>query len=325
MDQQNVIVPRKTVRTRPPTLSARVAALEAANAALQQANDRLQQQLADSEIELNATVDEFVRAEEETQRAKRETERAKEDAVRANTVKSAFLASMSHELRTPLNAVLNFSQFISSGMLGPVNDEQIDMLDKITGSGKHLLNLINDVLDISKIESGSLRLFVEDNVDLTQEVKAVADTGRALLKDKPVELKVNLPAEIAKITADRRRVRQILLNLVSNACKFTDTGEVLITVESRDTEIQFSVKDTGPGIAAEDHVTIFEAFRQTDVGVRQGSGTGLGLAISKRLAEAHGGRLWLDSHLGAGATFYVAIPFQSATLTALKQEATRGI
>lgn len=352
---QNVVAPRKGTRKRPNT-STRVAGLEAANAklanantslqqqlhdsqtelkaristlesektALEAVNAKLQQQLRDSEIELKATIDEFLRAEEETQRAKHETEVAREQAERANMVKSAFLASMSHELRTPLNAVLNFSQFISSGMLGEVNTEQIEMLDKITGSGKHLLNLINDVLDISKIESGSLRLFVEDNVDLMQEVRAVADMGRALLKDKPVELKLNAPSEVPTITADRRRVRQVLLNLISNACKFTDAGEVVISVAPHAHEIHISVKDTGPGIAAEDHDTIFEAFRQSNAGLRQGSGTGLGLAISRRLAEAHGGRLWLESHLGAGATFTVAIPLHAAAPTVLKQEASHG-
>jgi signal transduction histidine kinase len=321
--EQNLVSPRKATRSKATTLASRIAALEAENATLRQTNAKLQQQLQDSEIELKATIDEFLRAEEETEAAKRETERAKEEAERANTVKSAFLASMSHELRTPLNAVLNFSQFISSGMLGEVNNEQIDMLEKITSSGKHLLNLINDVLDISKIESGSLRLFVEPNVDLVQEVKTVADIGRALLKDKQVELKLDIPADVPKITADRRRIRQVLLNLVSNACKFTDAGEVSISVEKHDQEVRVLVKDTGPGIAAQDHNTIFEAFRQTDAGIRQGAGTGLGLAISRRLAEAHGGKLWLESQLGAGATFFVAIPLK-AVAPATKPEAAHA-
>lgn len=299
----------------------KVAALEATLAALQRDKAKLEQQLQDSAIELEATVDEFNRATEEIEQARRETERAKEDAERANTVKSAFLASMSHELRTPLNAILNFSQFLASGMLGDVNAEQIDMLNKITSSGKHLLNLINDVLDISKIEAGSLRLFVEADVDLLPEAQAVADTGRILLKDKAVELKLEVAPDIPKIIADKRRIRQILLNLVSNACKFTDTGTVVVTLSAKDDEVLVSVKDTGTGIAPEDFEAVFEAFRQTRTGLHHGTGTGLGLTISRRLAEAHGGRLWLESEIGVGSTFYVALPVKSPALVQLMKEA----
>lgn len=298
--------------------------LETELADLRRENARLAQQVADDAIELEATIDEFIRAKEEVERAKAETERAKEAAERANSVKSAFLASMSHELRTPLNAILNFSQFVASGMLGPVNEEQIDMLEKITSSGKHLLNLINDVLDISKIESGSLRLFLEDNVDLTPEAQAVADTAKALVAGKPVQLALNVAPNLPRLIADKRRIRQIMLNLVSNACKFTETGRVVISLDTTDDEIRFSVQDTGPGIAREEFGLLFESFRQTRVGARQGSGTGLGLVISKRLAEAHGGRLWLESEVGVGSTFYVALPIVSAELTALLKESTNA-
>lgn len=251
---------------------------------------------------------------------------AREQAERADSVKSAFLASMSHELRTPLNAVLNFSQFLASGMLGSVNDEQIDMLKKITSSGKHLLNLINDVLDISKIEAGSLRLFFEDDVDLTEEVEAAADIGRAILKEKQVEvgLNVEIAPDVPLLHADRRRLRQILINLVSNACKFTEVGEITISLYAQGDEVCMSVKDTGPGIAPEDFELIFEAFRQTVVGIHQGAGTGLGLTISKRLAEAHGGRLWIESVVGSGSTFHVALPFSPKSAPQLEKEAVYG-
>jgi signal transduction histidine kinase len=292
-------------------------ALRSSAEALQRTNTKLEQQLKDTNVELDATVDEFMRVTEEV-------EQAKADAERANTVKSAFLASMSHELRTPLNAVLNFSQFVSSGMLGPVNDEQIAMLEKITFSGKHLLSLINDVLDISKIEAGSLRLFVEEDVDLVPEAEAAADTGRALLEEKPVKLQLEVAPDLPHILADKRRVRQILLNLVANACKFTESGSVTISLRSEDQEVHFSVKDTGPGIAPEDRETIFEAFRQTKIGMTQGSGTGLGLTISKRLAEAHGGRLWLESEVGVGSTFHVVLPVHSPVLAQMMQEAESG-
>ena len=243
---------------------------------------------------------------------------AKEEAEKANRVKSQFLAAMSHELRTPLNAILNFSQFLACGMLGEVNDEQVDMLNKVTASGKHLLSLINDVLDISKIESGALTLFVEDGVDLRDELRVVETSGRALLGDKPVTLTVSVDEDVPLIVGDRRRIRQIMLNLVSNACKFTDRGRVIIHLQqTTDGEVLLTVQDTGPGIAPEDHAAIFETFRQTEAGLRHSEGTGLGLPISLRLAEAHGGRLWFDSTLGQGATFYVALPVRSLHLLTL--------
>ena len=149
---------------------------------------------------------------------------AKEEAEQANEVKSHFLAAMSHELRTPLNAILNFSQFVSTSMLGPVNDEQVEFLNKITSSGKHLLSLINDVLDISKIESGALTLFIEEGIDLRTELRTVEDAGRAILNNKPVQLSVDVQENLPLVAGDRRRIRQIMLNLVSNACKFTGDG-----------------------------------------------------------------------------------------------------
>lgn len=246
-----------------------------------------------------------------------ETEMAKEDAEKANQVKSQFLASMSHELRTPLNAILNFSKFLSSGMLGEINSEQKDVAEKISASGRHLLNLINDVLDISKIESGSLRLFVEDDVDLNEAAQHVADAARALLVNKPVNLALDIERNLPEMVGDKRRITQIMLNLVSNACKFTDTGSVSISLHQQDATVEFAVRDTGPGIAPEDYETIFESFRQTETGLRQGEGTGLGLPIARRLAEAHGGRLWLESQPGKGTTFFLNLPIRSEDLLAL--------
>jgi signal transduction histidine kinase len=211
---------------------------------------------------------------------------------------------------------LNFTQFVSTGMLGDVNGEQVDMLDKVVHSGKHLLSLINDVLDISKIESGALKLFVETNVDLAKECQSVSDTARTLLNGKSVALSVEIAADLPLITGDKRRIRQIMLNLVSNACKFTETGSIRIALEQQRDNLQFSVSDSGPGIAPEDAELVFEVFRQTETGLRQGEGTGLGLPISQRLAEAHGGKLWFESTPGQGSTFYLSLPVNSPKLQA---------
>jgi signal transduction histidine kinase len=256
-------------------------------------------------------------AHQETERLYAEQVQLTEQLRELDNVKSRFLASMSHELRTPLNAVLNFSKFVATGMLGPVNDRQADALNKSINSGKHLLALINDVLDISKIESGMLTLFIEADIDLKAEIQAIGATAETLLAEKPdVHLIRVLPDTMPLIVGDRRRIHQILLNLVSNACKFTKQGSVTIGAETKGKLILLSVKDTGPGIAQTDQEIIFEPFRQTAHGLSQGGGTGLGLAIAKRLAEAHGGKLWVDSAPGAGASFFVQLPLQSEVLKA---------
>jgi signal transduction histidine kinase len=288
--------------------------LQATILALQETNRRLEQELQDLTIELAATTDEFVRATEEVKRAK-------EEAERASTIKSAFLASMSHELRTPLNAVINFTRFVIDGDTGPVNEQQAELLTEVVNSARHLLNLINDVLDMSKIESGTLNLFVEEEVDVNTLLKSILTTGQSLLAGKPVRLEADIEQNLPLIRADRQRILQILLNIVSNACKFTEEGQITIHARREGDEIVIGVKDTGPGIAPEDQALVFEAFKQTSTGLRQGGGTGLGMPIAKNLAEAHGGRLWLTSVHGQGAEFYVAIPLQ---LDAARQVAALG-
>lgn len=231
-----------------------------------------------------------------------------------DTMKSQFMASMSHELRTPLNAILNFTQFVASGLFGPVNERQVDALTKSVSSGEHLLTLINDILDITKIEAGMMELFVEDDVDVTHELKTVIGVAESLSAEKPVKLVIDIDKTLPKIVGDKRRIRQILLNLVSNAAKFTDVGSITISAHRENGDILFKVKDTGPGISAEDQEIVFQSFRQTQAGLQKSSGTGLGLPIAKRLAEAHGGRLWMESKVGSGSTFYVVLPIYSETL-----------
>jgi signal transduction histidine kinase/HAMP domain-containing protein len=245
---------------------------------------------------------------------------AREMAEQSNKVKSQFLASMSHELRTPLNGIINFTRLVADGMLGPVTEKQTEMLLKAVANSKHLLALINDVLDISKIEAGSLSLLIDNDVNINEELNAVIDNAKGLLHDRSVELIVDVDEKLPLMRADRRRIRQIFLNLVANACKFTETGSITISAHVQGDQIIFAIQDTGPGIAPEDHDLIFETFRQSESGLRKGGGTGLGLPISRRLAEAHGGRLWLNSFPGKGAIFYVSLPIQSDLLQAPTKE-----
>jgi signal transduction histidine kinase len=240
---------------------------------------------------------------------------ALQQAERANAVKSSFLASMSHELRTPLNAVINFTKFVVKGVMGPINERQQQTLNTVISSAQHLLSLINDVLDMSKIESGALNLFVEDNVDLNEILKDATTTAQSLLDEKPVELRLEVRDELPLMVGDRQRLLQIMLNIVSNACKFTENGSITIRAFQENGHVELAVADTGPGIPIEDQPAVFEPFKQTETGLRQGGGTGLGMPISKSLVEAHGGSIRLESTPGQGTTFYVTLPVKSDKLT----------
>jgi len=238
----------------------------------------------------------------------REIEEARHEAERSNQVKSSFLASMSHELRTPLNACINFTKFVVNGVMGPINDRQKDALVQVVDSSEHLLDLINDVLDMSKIESGSLRLFVQDDIDLTHILIKAAETAKALTSEKDVEINLQIDDHLPLITGDKQRLYQVMLNLVSNACKFTNDGEITISGHLSENSVLIDVKDTGPGILTEDYENVFQPFKQTNTGLRSGGGTGLGLPITKSIVEAHQGKIWIESCIGQGTTFHITLP-----------------
>ena len=267
-------------------------------------------------IERRATEDALQKAnailEERIHERTAELEVAKEEAEHANSVKSAFLASMSHELRTPLNAIINFAKFLKKGIPGPMNEEQEELAGGIADSGQHLLNLINDVLDMSKIEAGSLKLYIESDINFSQIINTAIDYTSPLLAEKPVVIQKDMPDNLPLISGDRKRLLQILLNILSNACKFTEEGHVKISVQNNFDHFLVSVEDTGHGIAIEDTDHVFSSFAQTESGLRQGGGgTGLGMPICKKLVEAHDGRIWFESELGSGTTFFVELPLQT--------------
>ncbi|HSF83776.1 MAG TPA: ATP-binding protein [Anaerolineales bacterium] len=230
-------------------------------------------------------------------------------------LKSAFLANMSHELRTPLNSILGFAQVILEGIDGPLTEDMENDLGLIAKNGKYLLNLINDVLDMAKIEAGRMSLTLE-SFDLRELIEDVLDTTSPLARHKELYLSLEAnPLENWGITADRFRLRQILLNIVGNAIKFTEQGGVTVKAEKRETQILVCIQDTGIGIPPERLEDIFEAFSQVDTSTtRKVGGTGLGLPISRRLVELHGGRLWAESsgHSGEGSIFWLELPVETS-------------
>ncbi len=236
---------------------------------------------------------------------------AQREAEEANRVKSRFLANMSHELRTPLNSILNFAELVADGDLGPVTESQTDALNEVVNNGDHLLSLINDILDLTKIEVHMMELFIQD-VELNPMLDSVLSTARVLVKDKPeITIKTEIEPGLPVIKGDKRRIRQVLLNLINNAVKFTTEGSISIIARRQDHQIYLAVRDTGIGIAPEDQQLVFESFRQTNQGLIAGSGAGLGLAISKNLVESHGGTMRLESTVGQGSTFSFTLPVAS--------------
>jgi len=243
-------------------------------------------------------------------------EEQKETADRLSEMdklKTRFLANMSHELRTPLNSIIGFSRVILKGIDGPLTEMQETDLNAIYNSGQHLLGLINDILDLSKIEAGKMELNF-DEVDLKPMIKGVMSSAVGLVKDRPIELVQYVPDDLPNIWADATRLRQVLLNLVSNATKFTEEGMITLTADYDDEWITIRVIDTGVGIPEEKLENIFEEFTQVDGSATRGvGGTGLGLPISRHFVEMHGGKITVNSELGIGSTFTVTLPTYTQT------------
>ncbi|MEA5115826.1 MAG: ATP-binding protein [Geobacteraceae bacterium] len=268
-------------------LREEMAVRQSAEEALRQLNAQLEQRVAERTLQLSE---------------------AKERAEVADRLKSAFLATMSHELRTPLNSIIGFTGILQQGLAGPLNEEQKKQMDMVRNSASHLLELINDVLDLSKIEAGQLTLAV-NSFDLRASVEKVSKTVQPLAEAKGLDLEIRIDEDVSTINSDQRRVEQILLNLLSNAVKFTEKGMILVKCFMTERGACISVTDTGIGISDKDLCHLFKPFRQLDSGLtRRFDGTGLGLSICSRLAECLGGEIGVESIAGKGSTFSVILP-----------------
>jgi signal transduction histidine kinase len=279
----------------------------------------LKQRLFDPFAELNAQLSD---ANQRLQEANTALQESYLKVKEANRLKSEFVANISHELRTPLNAIIGFTKVILNEIDGPLSDMQREDLSAIYSSAQHLLTLVNDILDLSKIEAGKMELHKEW-VEVKELVYGVMATTLTLVGDKDIKLIERIAEGLPPVYVDRTRIRQVILNLLSNAAKFSERGTIVLSVDRlvETVEVQdgyrpelfllFTVADTGIGIAPEDIPIVFEEFRQVDSSLaRQVEGTGLGLPISKRLVEMHGGRLWVESRVGIGSRFCFTLPFQ---------------
>jgi GAF domain-containing protein/anti-sigma regulatory factor (Ser/Thr protein kinase) len=248
----------------------------------------------------------------------REIEQKSRELEEASQHKSQFLANMSHELRTPLNAILGYTELIVDKIYGEVPEKISEVLERVQKSGQHLLGLINDVLDLSKIEAGQLTLGLSD-YSFNDVVQAVVSSVGSLAAEKQLRLTVDVAPDLPVGRGDERRITQVLMNLVGNAIKFTEAGEVTVRVSASDGTFLVAVADTGPGIREEDRQKIFEEFQQSDSSpTKTKGGTGLGLAIAKRIVEMHGGRIWVESMLGMGSTFFFSVPVHAGEQMASK-------
>ena len=272
-------------------------------------------EFGDQAVRLNRMSGEIGRLVEEQQRAADSLRRLNGRLEQASRAKSEFLANMSHELRTPMNAILGFTEMLRDGLYGEVPDGLQEPLADIHTNGRHLLGLINDVLDLSKIEAGRMDLTLHEYA-VQDVVEAVRVSLRSLAAERGLEFTTRVSPEMPIAYGDAKRLTQCLMNLAGNALKFTRQGRVEIAVDQRGDELIYRVTDTGIGIAKEDLAKVFDEFRQLDgAATREFEGTGLGLSISKRFIEMHGGRIGVESELGRGSTFWFTVPLRVAEAT----------
>jgi signal transduction histidine kinase len=260
---------------------------------------------------MNHMSGELQRFDKEQRRATAELSRLNDQLAQTSKAKSEFLANMSHELRTPMNAMLGFTEMVLDGLYGDVPAELREPITDIQVNGRHLLRLINDVLDLSKIEAGRMQLALGE-YSVSEVVDIVQVSLRSLAAEKGLEFATSVPDDLPVAYGDNRRLTQCLMNLAGNAIKFTKQGRVEIGVELVAGEIIYRVSDTGIGIPQDELENVFAEFRQVDATVtREFGGTGLGLSITKRFVEMHGGRIWVESEVGKGCTFFFAVPLRT--------------
>jgi signal transduction histidine kinase/DNA-binding LacI/PurR family transcriptional regulator len=272
----------------------------------------IQATLLGTTLDRNAAALQNARLYQALEQTNRDLAAAKATAEQANTFKSQFLATMSHELRTPLNAIRNFARFLNKEAYGPLTARQTDLQQRILTNADHLLTVLNDILDLSKIEAGRMDLVVEQTA-LAPILHGVLATIGGLAKDKGLNLSLEVADALPLVMIDKTRIRQVLLNLLANAVKFTEQGGITVrATPTDDGMVCIRVTDSGPGIASAHQALVFEEFRQVEDAQRLQQGSGLGLPISKRLVELHGGRLWLESTAGEGATFAFTLPISPA-------------
>jgi signal transduction histidine kinase len=272
---------------------------------------RAEMQAALANQQLRETNEQLIHKNQELENQRQQIQLQNFKLLEASRLKSQFLATMSHELRTPMNAIIGFSQILMRPKFGHLSQQQTDMVERILNNGKHLLMLLNEVLDFSKLEGGRLELKPE-LFDLTKVVKVGVAEMRSLAESKNLSLRVKIDLENPWIFNDSVRVRQILINLLSNAIKFTESGGIWVEIhEIPKNRVAIAVRDTGIGIASKDFQHIFEAFRQVDQSItRKYPGTGLGLAIIDSLVRMMGGKITVESQLGVGSMFRIEIPRQ---------------